>query len=95
MEFNAFAPIYNQSFNPDRHIKKARKLCLFGHYLQNHVHYSISDGTCDKYMINCSRYLAARIFELVVVAEAYEYPNLLLSMGILGYPQLSDCTLST
>jgi hypothetical protein len=45
-------------------------------------------------MINCSRYLATRIFEsVVVVAEAYEYPNLLLSKGILG--SLSDRTLNT
>jgi hypothetical protein len=59
------------------------------------VHYSISDDTDEKCMINC-RHLTARIFEsVVVVAEAYEYPNLLLSIGILGPSQLSDRTLNT
>ena len=42
------------------------------------MHYSISDSTDEKYMVNCSRWIAARIFEWVlVVAEVYEYPNLL------------------
>jgi len=60
------------------------------------VHNSISDSTDEKYMVNCSRWIAARIFEsVVVVAEVYEYPNLLLSMGILGSQWLSDCTQST
>jgi hypothetical protein len=48
------------------------------------VHYSIFDSTVEKYMVTCSRYMVASIFEsVVVVAEVYEYPDLLLSMGIL------------
>jgi len=55
------------------------------------VHYSIFDSMVEKYMVTCSRYIVARIFEsVVVVAEVYEYPDLLLSMGILVTQRLSD-----
>ena len=60
------------------------------------MHYSIFDSMVEKYMVTCSRYIVARIFEsVVVVAEVYEYPDLLLSMGILVTQRLSDRTRST
>ena len=60
------------------------------------MHYSIFDSTVENYMVTCSRYIVARIFEsVVVVAEVYEYPDLLLSMGILVTQRLSDRTRST
>ena len=47
-------------------------------------------------MVTCSRYIVARIFEsVVVVAEVYEYPDLLLSLEILITQWLSDRTWST
>ena len=60
------------------------------------MHYSIFDNMVEKYIVTCSRYIVARIFEsVVVVAEVYEYPDLLLSMGILITQRLSDRTRST
>ena len=60
------------------------------------MHYSIFDSTVEKYMVTCSRYIVARIFEsVVVVAEVYEYPDLLLSLEILITQWLSDRTWST
>jgi hypothetical protein len=45
----------------------------------------------ERYMVTCSICIVARVFEsVVVVAEVYEYPDLLLSMGILAlgsYPE--------
>ena len=60
------------------------------------MHYSIFDTMVEKYMVTCSIYIVARAFEsVVVVAEVYEYPDLLLSMGILVTQRLSDRTRST
>jgi hypothetical protein len=50
----------------------------------------------EKYMVTYTICIVARAFEsVVVVAEAYEYPDLLLSMGILITQRLSDRTRST
>jgi hypothetical protein len=60
------------------------------------VHYSIFDNMVEKYMVTYTICIVARAFEsVVVVAEAYEYPDLLLSMGILITQRLSDRTRST
>jgi hypothetical protein len=96
VEFSTFSPHTKPKFQFDHHTKKSRKLSLFGHDLQNHVHYSIFDCMVEKYMVTCSIYIVARIFEcVVVVAEVYEYPDQLLSMGILVTQRLSDRTRST
>ena len=68
----------------------------FGPYLQNYVYYTIFDSMIEKYMVNSSRYLVVTIFEsVVVVAEVGEYPDLVLSMGILVRQRLSDRTRGT
>jgi len=60
------------------------------------VYYTIFDSMVEECMVNSSRYLVVRIFEwVVVVAEVGEYPDLLLSMGILVTQRLSDRTRST
>ena len=48
------------------------------------MYYTIFDSMVEKYMVNSSRYMVVTIFEsVVVVAEVGEYPDLLLSMGIV------------
>ena len=60
------------------------------------MYYTIFDSMVEKHMVNSSRYLVVTIFEsVVVVAEVYECPDLLLSMGILVTQRLSDRTRST